>query len=221
MLSVAAFWLPTGVRRACVSLTPRYAHWVAAVGEYRANLFAEPRRERGSECGAVPAPRRAYQRPVDGRRARSPPWHQVHEKHTQRWHCGTRKTLRLARHERSSPSTTWRRVLADVRDDLGQVPRVRQDPVLRPRAQACRAAARQFLISRRRARRRPSCKPSSPPPPSGSIRRPAPRRRGGGVVSGGSRRAGARGRVARRVELRPAAAATVATATMRRIVSLV
>jgi hypothetical protein len=35
------FLLPAGVRRACVSLTPRCAHWVAAVGECRANLFAE------------------------------------------------------------------------------------------------------------------------------------------------------------------------------------
>jgi hypothetical protein len=50
------FWLPAGVWRACVSLTPRCAHWVAAVGEHRANLFAEPRLERGGECGAPATP---------------------------------------------------------------------------------------------------------------------------------------------------------------------
>ena len=65
------FWLPAGVWRACVSLTPRYAHWVTAVGEYRANLFAEPRLERGSECGA-PAPVRAVDDDDTGK-ARSPP----------------------------------------------------------------------------------------------------------------------------------------------------
>ena len=62
------FWLPAGVRRACVALTPRCAHWLAAIGECRANLFAEQGRREVS-AGRRPGPRRATS-PRGGRRHR-------------------------------------------------------------------------------------------------------------------------------------------------------